>query len=67
VCASDPDSTPATTDTKEATMSTKKRKRSPQTAKIDCAATADANREMFGDDVEELIDLGILPGDIGDQ
>jgi len=31
------------------------------------ALVSDANREMFGDDVADLIDLGILPDDIGDK
>ena len=31
----------------------------------DAAILDDANREMFGDETAELIELGILPDDIG--
>jgi flavoprotein len=48
-------------------VSKKKQRKPLQATKADHAALAEANREMFGDDVEELISLGILPDDLGDK
>jgi hypothetical protein len=45
----------------------KKQRKLPQATKAAPVALAEANREMFGDDVEELIALGILPDDLGDK